>query len=75
MSGASGSRGDHVVPGALWRHKRDRGRTVVLGDRFDSYRGESVRIRRRNTSGRTQAMKVETLLREYEYSHMAGGQS
>jgi hypothetical protein len=69
----TGLRDEHVVPGALWRSKRDRGRTVVLGERFDSYKGESVQIRRRNTSGRRQAMRVVTLLRDYEYSHMAGG--
>jgi hypothetical protein len=68
MNGTS----EHIVPGALWRHKIDRSRTVVLGDRFDSYKGASVQIRRRNTSGRRQAMKITTLLHNYEYSHMAG---
>jgi hypothetical protein len=66
----TGSRDEHVVPGALWRHKRDRWRTVVLGERFDSYKGEFVGVRRRNTSGRRQALRLTTLLREYEYSHM-----
>ena len=63
------SRADRIVTGAIWRHKRDRHRTVHING-LGSRGMERVVYVDRNTSRRTQAISEKTLLREYEFARM-----
>lgn len=62
-----------VEVGQVWRHKYDRGRKVTITDIFDRpvfSRGEQIGVDSvvtvvRNTSRRRQAIKVDTLYRQY----------
>lgn len=58
---------DNIVTGALWRSKRkgERHRTVLItGLHATTPRTVSVE---RNTSRRTQGMREDTLLKDYEF--------
>lgn len=60
-----------VAVGQTWRHKRDRSRRVKITgiDTGERSWGEPLPPRvhvTRNTSRRTQAIKLATLVREYE---------
>lgn len=57
------SNADDVAVGRVWRHKRQRFRRVQITHVMD---GEPARVYvSRNTSRRTQSIKVSTLVREY----------
>lgn len=58
--------GENIVTGAIWRHKRDRGRTVLITGLFSDGSERYVDVRR-NTSRRRQAIRERTLLRDYEF--------
>lgn len=69
----TGSRGEHVVPGAVWRHKRESWRRVTITgvhDGRDTMDAEPYVDVLRNTSRRRQPMKVRTLISGYVFERM-----
>lgn len=54
---------EEIRVGQVWRHKRNRRRTVTIERVHDDYVSP-----RRNTSRRKQAISFKTLRREYELS-------
>lgn len=67
----TGSRGEHVVPGAVWRNKRESWRRVTITDVSDGDLGPEPYVNvLRSTSRRRQAIKVSTLLRSYAFERM-----
>jgi hypothetical protein len=64
----SDSRLNRATSGMVWRHKRDRHRTVTITGLYSRGMERYVGVVR-NTSRRTQGIKESTLLRDYEFAH------
>lgn len=68
VSEQNDSRVNKITTGAIWRHKRDRDRLVLITALWPAHDGTRYASVERNTSRRTQAIKETTLLRQYEYA-------